>query len=308
MLDIAIMIEGQNGLNWPRWQRMAKAVEELGFAGLYRSDHYTNASPPDLDSLELWVSLTWLASHTKRIEFGPLVAPVSFRHPTMLARMAGAVDDLSGGRFTLGMGAGWQEREHTNYGWDLLDKPARMDRLEEGLNVVTSLLRSEEPANFQGKYYRLEEANLLPRPEMEGRPPILVGGNGIKRTLPLAAHYANEWNGVFISPEEFANRNKRLDTLLVKEGRNPDDLRRSIMLGTIYGHDKAEIEKRMPRWAKDKYTVKELKENGILVGAGDELAVQISQYAAAGAQRIMMQWLDLDDIGGLTALAQDVIG
>ncbi len=308
MLDIAIMIEGQNGLNWPRWQRMARAVEELGFAGLYRSDHYTNASPPDLDSLELWVSLTWLASHTKRIEFGPLVAPVSFRHPTMLARMAGAVDDLSGGRFTLGMGAGWQEREHTNYGWDLLDKPARMDRLEEGLNVVTSLLRSEEPANFQGKYFRLEEANLLPRPEKEGRPPILVGGNGIKRTLPLAAHYANEWNGVFISPEEFANRNKRLDSLLVKEGRNPDDLRRSIMLGTIYGHDKAEIERRMPRWAKDKYTVKELKENGILVGAGDELAVQISQYAAAGAQRIMMQWLDLDDIGGLTALAQDVIG
>jgi alkanesulfonate monooxygenase SsuD/methylene tetrahydromethanopterin reductase-like flavin-dependent oxidoreductase (luciferase family) len=124
----------------------------------------------------------------------------------------------------------------------------------------------------------------------------------------LAAHYANEWNGVFISPEEFADRNKRLDKLLVKEGRNPDDLRRSIMLGTIYGHDKAEIEKRMPRWAKDKYTVKELKENGILVGAGDELAVQISQYAAAGAQRIMMQWLDLDDIGGLTALAQEVIG
>ena len=107
MLEIAIMLEGQNGLNWSHWQRLAEAVEQLGFAGLYRSDHYTNASPPDKDSLELWVSLTWLASHTNRIEFGPLVSPVSFRHPTMTARMATAVDDLSGGRLTLGVGAGW---------------------------------------------------------------------------------------------------------------------------------------------------------------------------------------------------------
>ena len=106
MLEVAIMIEGQDGLNWPRWQRVAKAVEELGFAGLYRSDHYTNATAPDKDSLELWVSLTWLASHTSRIQFGPLVSPVSFRHPTMTARMASAVDDLSDGRLTLGMGAG----------------------------------------------------------------------------------------------------------------------------------------------------------------------------------------------------------
>jgi len=121
MLELAIMIEGQNGLNWPRWQRIARAVEDLGFAGLYRSDHYPNASPPDLDSLELWVSLTWLASHTRRIQFGPLVSPVSFRQPTMTARMASAVDDLSGGRLILGLGAGWQAREHTHYGWDLLD-------------------------------------------------------------------------------------------------------------------------------------------------------------------------------------------
>ena len=94
-MDIAIMIEGQMGLTWPRWQRMARAVEDLGFAGLYRSDHFTNANPPDQESLELWVSLTWLATNTSRIEFGPLVTPVSFRHPAMTARIAAAVDDLS---------------------------------------------------------------------------------------------------------------------------------------------------------------------------------------------------------------------
>ena len=136
MLDLALMIEGQNGLNWRRWQRLALAVEALGFAGLYRSDHYTNLNPPDLDSLELWVSLTWLASHTQRIQFGPLVTPVSFRHPTMTARMAAAVDDLSHGRLVLGVGAGWQEREHANYGWELLNTEARFARLSEGLEVI----------------------------------------------------------------------------------------------------------------------------------------------------------------------------
>ena len=157
MIEVAIMIEGQNGLNWPRWQRIAQAVEELGFAGLYRSDHYTNANPPDMDLLELWVSLTWLASHTRRIEFGPLVTPVSFRHPTMTARMAAAVDDLSGGRLVLGLGAGWQEREHTNYGWDLLDVDGRFARFEEGLEVITRLLRSDTPVDFSGVYFKLHE-------------------------------------------------------------------------------------------------------------------------------------------------------
>ncbi|HEX7976515.1 MAG TPA: LLM class flavin-dependent oxidoreductase, partial [Anaerolineales bacterium] len=156
ILEVALMVEGQNGLNWPRWQRMAQAAEDLGFAGLYRSDHFTNPDPPDLDSLELWVSLTWLASHTRRIEFGPLVSPVSFRHPTQTARTAAAVDDLSGGRLTLGLGAGWEEREHRNFGWDLLDVPQRFARFEEGLEVVSRLLNSDQPVNFEGKYYHLK--------------------------------------------------------------------------------------------------------------------------------------------------------
>jgi F420-dependent oxidoreductase-like protein len=200
MLEIAIMIEGQNGLNWPRWQKMVRAVEGIGLCGLYRSDHYTNANPPDKDSLELWVSLTWLAANTERIEFGPLVSPVSFRDPTMTARMASAVDDLSNGRLTLGVGAGWQEREHTNFGWQLLEIPERFDRFEEGLEVISQLLQSDEPVDFEGDYYELNEAILLPRPQRPGGPPLLIGGNGMKRTLPLAARYAQEWNGIFLTP------------------------------------------------------------------------------------------------------------
>src|SRR5512138_733117 len=137
MLEIAIMIEGQNGLTWPRWQRIARLVEEAGFAGLFRSDHFTNPSGADIDSLELWTSLTWLAGNTSRMEFGPLVTPFSFRHPVHTARMASAVDDLSGGRLVLGLGAGWNEREHRIFGFDLLDVDARFDRYQEGMEVVT---------------------------------------------------------------------------------------------------------------------------------------------------------------------------
>ena len=187
MLEIAIMIEGQNGLTWRTWQSLAAAVEDLGFAGLYRSDHFTNADAPDKDSLECWTSLTWLASHTRRIEFGPLVSPVSVRNPALTARMAAAVDDLSGGRLTLGLGAGWQEREHHMFGFDLLDMKARFARFHEGLEVVTRLLKSEKPVSFDGQYYQLREASLLPRPQRPGGPPLLVGGNGEKRTLRLAA-------------------------------------------------------------------------------------------------------------------------
>ncbi len=197
------MIEGQNGLNWARWQRLVPAVEAFGFAGLYRSDHFTNANPPDRDSLELWVSLVWLATHTTRVEFGPLVTPASFRHPTMTARMACAVDDLASGRMTLGVGAGWQEREHTRYGFDLLDVRRRFTRFAEALEVITRLLQSEQPVSFGGKFFKVHEAVLLPRPQRPGGPPILVGGNGVQRTLALAARHAQEWNATFLPPARF---------------------------------------------------------------------------------------------------------
>ena len=307
MLEVAIMIEGQDGLNWPRWQRLAKAVEDLGFAGLYRSDHYTNAGAPDKDSLELWVSLTWLADNTSRLEFGPLVSPVSFRHPTMTARMAVAVDDLSNGRLSLGMGAGWQAREHEHYGWDLLPVPARFARFEEGLEVVTRLLRDDDPVNFEGRYYRLQEAVLLPRPARAGGPPIVIGGNGPKRTLPLAARYADEWNGVFINPHKFAQLNGRLDQLLLDQGRRPGDVRRSLTAGTLFGRDQDELERLLDEFGARRdghYSVAELRDSGIVVGVGDEIKAQLAQYEAAGVQRIMLRWLDMDDLDRLESLAQ----
>jgi F420-dependent oxidoreductase-like protein len=301
-MDLALMIEGQAGLNWPRWQRMAQAAEDLGFAGLYRSDHITNSNPPDQDSLELWISLAWLASHTKRIQFGPLVSPVSFRHPVTTARMAAAVDDLSGGRLQLGLGAGWQTREHANYGFDLLDVPSRMARFEEGVEVITRLLRSDTPISFSGMYYRLHEAILLPRPQRPGGPPIIIGGGRL--VLPLVARYAQEWNTTFETPERFATLAAKLDDLLAKQGRPAAEVRRSMMTRPIYARDAAALQTRVAAFNKP---VDDLKAAGYLVGTGPELVDQLGRLAEAGVQRVMLQWLDLDDLAAVEAFAQDVL-
>jgi F420-dependent oxidoreductase-like protein len=308
MIEVAIMVEGQNGLNWANWQRLARAVEDLGFAGLYRSDHYTNANPPDKDSLELWISLAWLASHTRRIEFGPLVSPVSFRHPTMTARMAAAVDDLSGGRLVLGLGAGWQEREHTNYGWDLLDMDRRFARFEEGLEVITRLLHSDVPIDYSGSFYTIKEGILLPRPSRPGGPPILIGGNGQRRTLPLVARYAVEWNAVYILPDEFSRLSAELDVLVQQHGREPRQVRRSLMTGGVLGRDRAEVKRKVEARTQGKRTAENLRQHGVIVGTPAEFREQLAVLEQSGVQRVMLQWLDLDDLVGLEALAKAMTG
>lgn len=303
-MELSIMIEGQDGLTWQRWQRLAQAAEDFGFAGLYRSDHYTNMNPPEKDSLELWVSLTWLASHTKRIHFGSLVAPFSFRHPSMTARMAAAVDDLSGGRLVLGLGAGWQVREHEMYGLDLLELPERMRRFEEGLEVVTRLLASDAPVDFDGAHYQLKQAILLPRPQRPGGPPILVGGNGKQRTLKLAAKHAHEWNGVGLTADAYAERVPVLARYLEQQGRQPSEVKRSVMVRALFGRNAAELASKL---AVTPFTADEWRARGALVGEAGQLTEQLAALAAAGCQQVMLQWIDQDDIAGLEALAASVL-
>ena len=304
MLEIAIMLEGQNGLTWSHWQRIAALAEDLGFAGLFRSDHFTNADAPDKDSLECWTSLTWLASHTQRIEFGPLVSPFSYRHPVMLARMGAAVDDLSGGRLTLGLGGGWQEREHNLFGFPLLDVKDRFERFQEGLEVVTQLLCTEGPVTYEGNFYRLRDAQLLPRPSRLGGPRILVGGNGEKKTLSLAARYADEWNGVFLTVAEWTRKNSLLDDLLRAEGRDPRTVRRSMMTGVRFGATKEILAERL---ARGTHSMDELRQRGLIVGIGPQVKEQLAELEEAGLHRIMLQWLDLDDMDGLRSLGRAVL-
>jgi F420-dependent oxidoreductase-like protein len=275
MIDISIMIEGQNGLTWPLWKRIVAEVEDLGFAGLFRSDHFTNTRPPDKDSLEMIVSLVYLADHTQRIHFGQLVAPFSFRHPALLARQAAAIDDLSNGRSYLGLGAGWQEREHSHFGFDLGDMATRMSRFEEGVEVVTRLLNTDGQVNYNGQFYQLHDAILLPRPQRPGGPRIVIGGNGPKRTLPLAVRYADTWNATFLTPDEFRERNATLDHLLEQAGRSPHEIRRTLM--------------------------RSIDLDGV------SIFDQLAAYEEAGVQELMLQWLELDDIDGLRAFAKKML-
>ena len=304
MLEIAIMIEGQNGLNWGRWKKIVRQVEDLGFVGLYRSDHFTNGNPPDLDSLELWTSLTWLADNTKRIEFGPLVTPFSFRHPAFTARMASAVDDLSNGRLTLGMGAGWQEREHQLFGFNLLEPKERYDRFEEGLEVVTRLIQSDEMVIFDGRYYKVRGTTLLPRPQRKGGPRILLGGDGGKRMRALIARYAVEWNCVMFPPQLFAKQNQLLTETLKDAGRDPKSVRRSMMTGCIFGKDENALKEKLT--ARNR-TIEQLHERGIVAGSPEQVKEQLKVLESAGVERIMLQWLDLDDLEGIEALAKTVL-
>jgi F420-dependent oxidoreductase-like protein len=302
VLEVAIMIEGQDGLDWTRWQRLVRTVEEVGYAGLFRSDHLTNPTGPVLDALELWSSLTWLADNTRRIEFGPLVSPVSFRHPVITAWQASAVDNLADGRLRLGVGAGWEEREHETYGFDLLDTDRRFARFEEALQVVTLLLQSEVPVSFDGEFYRLRDAVLMPRSPSPGGPPIVIGGNGPRRTLPLAARYADEWNAVLVTPERFIELNARLDELLREAGRLPEQVRRTLMTRVVFGRTAADVERKLAGESAD-----ELRTEGDIIGTAPEVAEQLGRLEEAGVQRVMLQWLETDDVDGLEAMAQAVL-
>jgi F420-dependent oxidoreductase-like protein len=301
-MDIALMIEGQDGLNWDRWQRIARTAEDAAFAGLYRSDHFTNPAGPFRDSLECWTSLAWIASNTSRLEFGSLVSPVSFHHPTMLVRQAAAIADLSGGRLQFGLGAGWQDREHTNYGYSLGSVPERMARFRESVHVIAHLLHSEAPLTFEGKYVSVREAVLLPRPQH--RVPIVIGGSGRQVTLPLVAKYADEWNSGGRSPEDFREMSRYLDQLIDKAGRARESVRRSMMIFLRFGRDQAELDAKLGA-----RPVPEFLQRATYAATPEMLRERLSALDAAGVQRVILNWRDdYDDVAGIAALGKAVIG
>lgn len=318
MVAISLQIEESMGLTWPRWKRLVAEIEALGFAGLYRSDHFTSAFPPDEDSLELIVALTYLAEHTHHIRFGPLVAPLSFRHPALLVRQAAALDDLSGGRMILGVGTGWEEREHQLFGFDLGDIPTRLARLEEGLEVITQLLQSSEPVTYEGHFFQLRGATLLPRPQRPGGPPILIGGNGLQRTLPLVARYAEVWNGPLLTPQEFQERSARLDVLLSEVGRSRDSVKRTLYGWLHFGRTMEELDQVLS-W---RHEFPELAHRSLdeviqvlrtpqwlnrLVGTPEMLVEQIQAYAAAGVEELILVWFDQDNIEALRGFAESIL-
>ena len=313
-MQISVQIEGVNGLTWSAWQMLVREIEAAGFAGLYCSDHFTVNFPPDSPSLEVLTAMTYAASHSVRMTLGTLVAPVSWRDPVMLARQAMAIGDLSSGRFVLGVGAGWNEREHTMFGYPLGDIPMRMGRLAEALEVMTRLIRSDDLQTYEGTFYRLHKATLLPRPQRQI--PVMVGGSGPLRTLPLVARYADIWNASGMTAKEVRERNARLDTLIIKEGRAPSEVKRTMMKAIFCGRNPAECQARL-RGLSDPHrnayvSQGELFEHAstrmkAIVGTPEDVVEQIWAYAEAGIEEIMAKFLVVDDIEGLHILADEVL-
>jgi alkanesulfonate monooxygenase SsuD/methylene tetrahydromethanopterin reductase-like flavin-dependent oxidoreductase (luciferase family) len=316
MVAISVSIEGWFGLTWSHWKRLVTEVEQLGYAGLFLSDHFLLQDPPPSDSLELIVALTYLADHTQRVHFGAMVSPLSVRDPVMLARQAGALDDLSGGRMILGVGAGWNEPEHLMFGYDLGDMTTRMARFEEGLEVIARLLRNDGAASYQGQFFQLRDALLLPRPHRPGGPPLLIGGIGPRRTLPLVAHYADIWNANLLNPVAFSERSAHLDRLLLDVGRQPGDVKRTVNIPVFCGRSRTEIEQRVRgfrQWSPfSTMPLDELLDQmytiwAAIAGTPEQVIEQIRAYEAAGVEEFMVQWFAMDDSDGLKLLAEQVL-
>jgi alkanesulfonate monooxygenase SsuD/methylene tetrahydromethanopterin reductase-like flavin-dependent oxidoreductase (luciferase family) len=290
-------------------------VDRLGYRGLYCCDHFLPGGGGYADSIDIFAAFTYLADHSARLEFGSLVAPVSFRDPVQLARLAQTLDNLSDGRFILGVGAGWMERENTMFGYTLGDRATRMARLAEGLEVIALLCRSDEPATFAGRFYRLQEARLLPRSPRPTGPRLLVGGAGPKRTLPLTARYADAWNTGGRTPEAYRESSTLLDELIVRAGRQPGDVRRTLMQQVICYRGAAELGPRLRHLAAPQpgatpaARLAALRERSpsVIAGSPAEVIEQIRAYEAAGVQEIMVQRLDLDDMEGLQIIAEEVL-
>jgi F420-dependent oxidoreductase-like protein len=299
-VKISLMVEGQNGLTWERWSHILALAERLKFPSVFRSDHYFIG--PQQNSLEAYLSFAIAAKETKTIRFGPLVSPVTFRSPVDVARMAGQIDLLSGGRFTMGLGAGWNEAEHKAYGIHFPPVKERFDRLEEAIQVMQGIW-SPGPASFEGKYYRLEAADCQPKPA-SGRPPILIGGGGEKRTLRIAARYATEWNGVNFGADVYRHKVGVLEKHCEAEKRDPATIARSMMAFAVVGPTVADLdratERMMGMWGAPSGTSPEqyrqtLKARGMIVGGTSEVIDALGPLAELGLQEIMFQHFNFDD-------------
>ncbi len=314
-MDLGIMIEGQEDLNWDLWRRIIRATEDSGFESLWRSDHFFSLSgPTDRDALETFVSFVMVAEESERIRFGPLVTSMTFRHPSLLARMAAQADVLSGGRFILGMGAGWNVPEHEAFGLPFPALGERMDRLEEGVQVVQALW-ADGPASFEGEHFQLREANCYPKPAQSPLP-LLIGGRGERRTLRMVARYANEWNIVGVDLAEYGRLSGVLADHCAEAGRDPAEIRHTQMSAPIVGRDDAELKAHLGRVANKIPALAEgspddvldgVRQRGWLVGSPAQIVDELGRREEAGITRTMLQHHANDDFATIELIASEIL-
>ncbi len=285
------MIEGQEGVSWEQWVALADACEEGGIEALFRSDHYQSVGhDPRRLALDAWATISALAAVTERVRLGTLVSPVTFRRAGELAKVVATADNVSGGRVELGLGAGWNEREHEAFGFPFPDLRARMDELEQQLQHV-----------------RRQWAELSPPPVQQPRPPLIVGGTGGPRSCRLGARYADEYNTVFASVADCAERKKGLEAACRAEGR--ESIAFSLMTGCVVGRDRAEVERRAGAVAEGTglEAADLLASDRTITGTVEQVVARIGEYAEAGVERVYLQHLDHGDVEMVELIGAEVV-
>ncbi len=297
------MVEGQENVGWDEWVALARACERSGLEGLFRSDHYSSVfGAEDRGSLDAWATLTALAACTERIRLGTMVSPTTFRHPSEIAKVACTADHVSGGRIELGLGAGWNEREHRAYGFAFHDAKTRVEIFTEQLEIVHRQW-TEESFSFSGRHYTLEDCRALPRPLQQPHPPLIVGGSARPGTVEPAVRFADEYNTTYVSPDEARARRALLDAACERIGRDPATMTFSLMTGCIVGRDRDEL---LERARRTMVTAREEGDpsawleaqvaEGWIAGTVDQVRAQIEALAEAGIERFFLQHLDHTDI------------
>jgi alkanesulfonate monooxygenase SsuD/methylene tetrahydromethanopterin reductase-like flavin-dependent oxidoreductase (luciferase family) len=283
-MRICLMVEGQEGVTWEQWVALARAAEEAGLEGLFRSDHYRSiARGEPAGALDAWGTLAALAAVTERLRLGTLVSPVTFRPASVLAKCAVTADHISGGRVELGIGGGWYEAEHSAYGFPFGTAGERMDELERQLAEIRRQLSDEAP-------------DVQPKAVQE-RLPIVVGGSGRPRTIAAAVRFADEYNTPFATVEQTRERRAAVDAAAREAGRDP--LRFSLMTGCVVGRDAGEVRDRL-----DAFRRVSSDDSPPLCGTVDEVAEALRAYEAAGVERAMLQHLHHEDVEMVAVLGE----
>jgi alkanesulfonate monooxygenase SsuD/methylene tetrahydromethanopterin reductase-like flavin-dependent oxidoreductase (luciferase family) len=294
-MRICLMIEGQEGVSWDQWREIAAACESGGLESLFRSDHYLSVvGRRERGSLDAWGTICALAAVTERLRLGTLVSPVTFRHPSVLAKLVATADQISGGgRIELGLGAGWHEPEHRAYGFAMPHTGTRIGMLSEQLELVHRQW-SEAGLSFTGEHYRVSELDALPRPER--RPRIIVGGSAGPRSAALAARWADEYNTVGPTADQVRERHAAVARACERIGRDPGEMAFSLMTGFLIGADREALHERarlLADWRGEDADDPEALIAGLpdtwIVGTVPEALEQLRELERAGADRVMLQ-------------------
>lgn len=304
--DLRVFTEPQQGATYDDLLAVAQRAERLGFGAFFRSDHYLKMGgvtglPGPTDA---WITLAGLARDTTTIRLGTLVTAATFRLPGPLAISVAGVDQMSGGRVELGLGAGWYEAEHTAYAIPFPSLPERFDNLEEQLAIIHGMWNTpvDETFSYTGRLWQVTDSPALPKPVQAGGPPIIIGGKGKSRTPALAARHASEFNLPFTDIDSFQSQIANVARACEAIDRDPATMTRSAALVLCCGEHEGDVERRAAAIGRQP---DELRRNGA-AGTVDEVTATLRRWADAGAQRIYLQVLDLSDLDQLDLVAEAV--